>query len=464
MATHASIDLAGLGAGAERRFEDARRRQAERLAPRQRRAELVCGAAFVAVTVLLVLLAGHARPLHLGTAILLALGLAVLARVEIAIGSGFAVPTQLMVVPMLFLLPVGVVPVVVACGMVLSRAVDVARARQHPERLLLGLADSWFAVGPAVVLAAAGVVGVSWADWPWWVLALGAQLATDVSASWVREWLHVGTAPGTHLSEFGVVALVDASLAPVGLLAAEVGATHVGALLFTLPLVAIVDALARERRSRIEQTVELSHAYQGTALLLGEAIESDDHYTGEHSRGVVALATDIADELRLGEHERRLVEFAALLHDVGKLAVPNEIINKPGPLDDREWEIMRHHTIDGQEMLARVGGLMQEVGVVVRASHERWDGTGYPDGLAGEGIPMAARIVCCADAYSAMTTDRSYRRALGVDQAVEELRANAGAQFDPRVVDAAIAVLGRLPAPEPEPLLVARAVAAGVGA
>ena len=139
----------------------------------------------------------------------------------------------------------------------------------------------------------------------------------------------------------------------------------------------------------------------------------------------------------------RETEMGALLHDIGKIAVPDEIINKPGPLDDDEWAIMKTHTVEGERMLQRVGGLLSSVGVVVRASHERWDGGGYPDGLAGEQIPLAARIVSACDAFNAMTTDRSYRKALPLAVAVGELRANAGSQFAPDVVDALIAVVER---------------------
>ena len=138
----------------------------------------------------------------------------------------------------------------------------------------------------------------------------------------------------------------------------------------------------------------------------------DDEYTGAHSQGVVAFSMQIADELRLPEDERRLVEFGAMLHDIGKIRTPKEILHKQGPLTDAEWSIMREHTVAGQEMLDRVGGTLQAVGRVVRASHEHYDGSGYPDGLAGEAIPRAARIVSVADAHSAMTTDRSDRAAM----------------------------------------------------
>ena len=123
------------------------------------------------------------------------------------------------------------------------------------------------------------------------------------------------------------------------------------------------------------------------------------------------------------------------------MKIPAAIINKPGPLDDEEWAMMKTHTIVGEQMLERIGGLLGEVGQIVRSCHERWDGKGYPDGLAGEEIPLAARIVCACDAWSAMTTDRSYRKARSDDEAAAELRACAGTHFDPRVVDALLDVL-----------------------
>jgi putative nucleotidyltransferase with HDIG domain len=330
--------------------------------------------------------------------------------------------------------------------------------------VFIGLCDAWYALGPATVFAVGSVDGVHAADWPWWVLAFAAQLGVDTLMSSVVAWLEAGRWPKLHVRELAVVWLVDAALSPIGLLAAAVAVDDPVAVLGVLPLAALIAALAQERRYRLEQEVELSSAYQGVALLLGEVIEDDDHYTGEHSRGVVELSVEIAKEMGLGERDQRLVEFGALLHDVGKLQVPNEIINKPGPLDDDEWAIMRRHTIDGEAMLARVGGMMHEVGRIVRGSHEDWDGTGYPDGLAGDAIPLPSRIVSCADAYSAMTTDRSYRRALGHDKAVAELERCAGTQFDPAVVTAAVRVVGRAAAPPPEALVAARAAVAAAAA
>jgi HD-GYP domain-containing protein (c-di-GMP phosphodiesterase class II) len=166
-----------------------------------------------------------------------------------------------------------------------------------------------------------------------------------------------------------------------------------------------------------------------------------DDYTGRHSRDVVDLALALTDELRLDAPRRRQVELVALLHDIGKVSIPDEILGKPGRLDDREWEIVRGHTIEGEAMLRRVGGELAAVGALVRSTHERYDGCGYPDGLADEAIPVEARIVAVCDAFSAMTTDRPYRAALAPDEAMDELERCAGSQFDPRIVAAFAGVL-----------------------
>jgi putative nucleotidyltransferase with HDIG domain len=443
----------------EGEFGDARKRLAARTPRSEQRIDNAMAIVFLACALGLAVTAPGA-PVAFGVGAALVVALAILSRVEIDLAVGFAIPTELAVVPMLFLLPPALVPLFVAAALVASRALDVVVDGRPAGRLVRGLCDAWFALAPATVFVVGSVHGVDPSDWPWWLLAFTAQIALDTLMSCVGEWLRARRWPRVHQREIAIVIFVDGALAPIGLLAATVAADAPIALLAVVPLGALIALLAQERKARLEQAVELSSAYQGVALLLGEVIEDDDHYTGEHSRGVVALSVEIAQELGMGERDQRLVEFGALLHDVGKLRVPNEIINKPGPLDDDEWAIMRRHTIDGEAMLAPVGGMMHEVGRIVRGSHEDWDGTGYPDGLMGEEIPLASRIVSCADAYSAMTTDRSYRKALGHDKAIAELRRCAGTQFDPRVVEAAIAVVGRTPAPAPEALVLARAAVA----
>jgi HD-GYP domain-containing protein (c-di-GMP phosphodiesterase class II) len=234
---------------------------------------------------------------------------------------------------------------------------------------------------------------------------------------------------------------VDCALTPIAFALAFVAVVHPWALAVVFPLVALLAVFARERRSRIDHALELGEAYRGTAFLLGDVVEADDAYTGSHSRDVVSLAVAVADRLELGARERRQTELVALLHDVGKIRVPPEIINKPGPLTTEERAVINQHTILGEQMLERVGGLLRDVGRLVRSCHEHYDGSGYPDGLAGEAIPQVARIVCCCDAFSAMTTDRPYRSAMTLSAAINELKRCAGTQFDPAVVAALIDTL-----------------------
>jgi putative nucleotidyltransferase with HDIG domain len=220
-----------------------------------------------------------------------------------------------------------------------------------------------------------------------------------------------------------------------------VGTDHAGGWLLVVPLLGLIAVFARERQARIEHALELGRAYRGTTLLLSDVLEADDEYTGSHSWGVVTLALRVADAMGLDAHQRRNVEFGALLHDIGKIAVPKEIINKPGPLDEREWLVIKTHTVEGERLLKRVGGVLGEVGKIVRSSHERWDGGGYPDGLKGEEIPIEACIVAACDAFDAMTTTRSYRKAMPLDRALSEIEGNAGTQFNPRVAEVIVELL-----------------------
>jgi putative nucleotidyltransferase with HDIG domain len=422
--------------------EASRSRLQTRTRPREVVAQAVVGIPFLLVAGLLGAL-GLDEPVDASYVAIFALAAAIMGRLEFEVGSGYTVPTQLIFVPMLFVLPPAIVPLVVAAALLLDRIPDVVTSRWDWARLLWVPGDAWFAVGPALVFLLAGVGDPTLGDWPIYVLALAAQFAGDLCASMVRERIAHGVAPRDQLRILREVWIVDASLSPIGLLAALATTVERYAFVLALPLAALLARFARDRRERIDHAIELSAAYRGTALLLGDVIESDDEYTGRHSKGVVELAIAVAAELRLDEDERRLVEFGALLHDIGKIATPKELVNKPGPLTPAEQLVMREHTTAGQEMLDRVGGALQEVGTVVRYSHERFDGGGYPDGLAGEAIPRAARIVAVADTYSAMTTRRPYRDALPHDVAVAELRANAGTQFDPVVVAAALAVMQR---------------------
>jgi HD-GYP domain-containing protein (c-di-GMP phosphodiesterase class II) len=319
--------------------------------------------------------------------------------------------------------------------------IDGARRALHVERTLLGIGDAWHAVGPVAVLAAAGQTAPRLGHWPLYVAALMAQFLVDFAATAIRGRVALGIPAHEQLRSFVPVWVMDSALAPVGLAVAITASETSYAFLLVLPLVGLLSLFAREHRTQIDRTLELSHAYRGTAYLLGDVIEADDAYTGSHSRDVVELTMQVADRLDLAADERRHAEFVALLHDVGKVRIPNEIINKPGPLTPEERGIMNAHTIEGEKLLEQVGGLLGEVGQLVRSCHERYDGSGYPDGLAGEEIPLVARIVCCCDAFHAMTSDRAYRKALTSDVALAELEANSGTQFDPQVVAALTGVV-----------------------
>jgi putative nucleotidyltransferase with HDIG domain len=366
-------------------------------------------------------------------AVLCAIVLVAATRVSFDTPFGFTVLTQVAFVPLLFALPAALVPLIVAAALAVAKLPGLIRGELPISRLLGAPGNAWFAIGPSAVFVLA-VTPAAHAGAGLLVVALLAEFIVDFAVSTVRFAYSSGAGLVQQLKESWVYA-IDAALSGVGLVVAAAERQHPGAVLALLPLLGLFAVLARERRQRLESLVELNNAYRGTALVLGDVVEADDGYTGEHCRGVVALALAVADRLRLDATRRRNLEFAALLHDVGKIAVPKEIINKPGKLTPEEWTIIKTHTQEGQRMLSRVGGFMRDVGEVVRSHHERWDGGGYPDGLAGETIPLEARIVAACDTWNAMRTDRAYRRALSYEVALAELRASSGTQLDPAIVE-----------------------------
>ena len=271
------------------------------------------------------------------------------------------------------------------------------------------------------------------------IAALAAQFLADLVCFAVR--LATAGAGFRQLLSGAPSFLVDLGLAgPAYVIALQM--RHAPAsVLFIVPLLGLLAFFARERTSRLDGVLELADTYRGTALLLGDVVAADDGYTGRHTQGVVELAMAVGEQLGLTLERRRNLEFGARLHDVGKIAIPKAIINKPGKLDPDEWAIIRTHSAEGQRMLSRVGGFMEDVGRIVRAHHERWDGGGYPDGLLAEQVPLEARIITCCDAWNAMRTDRPYRLALSHATAVREIVTGAGAQFDPLVASALLAVV-----------------------
>jgi putative two-component system response regulator len=166
---------------------------------------------------------------------------------------------------------------------------------------------------------------------------------------------------------------------------------------------------------------------------LAAAVEAKDSTTGEHLQRMTRHAVSLGHAMKLQSHEMVLLRYGAVLHDIGKVGVSEAILCKPGPLDAAEWEEMRQHPIIGEGICTPLR-FSKEVGPLIRHHHERWDGTGYVDGLAGEDIPVLARVLGIVDSFDAMTSDRPYRAALPLDEAVRRLREGAGAQWDPELI------------------------------
>jgi hypothetical protein len=184
--------------------------------------------------------------------------------------------------------------------------------------------------------------------------------------------------------------------------------------------------------------IQLAQAANTGVRTLLAALQARDIYTGSHSKQVVELASAVARRLGLSLDATRDVEQVALLHDIGKVGIPDAILQKQGPLDADEWQLMRQHPIVGEHIIAGTPGLSR-LAPSIRGEHERWDGAGYPDGLAGESIPLASRITLACDALNAMTSDRPYRAAMTLEHAEGELRSCAGTQFDPEIIRALLA-------------------------
>ncbi len=177
----------------------------------------------------------------------------------------------------------------------------------------------------------------------------------------------------------------------------------------------------------------------GVQALLA-AIDARDQYTSDHSKSVVKLSSMVARKLKLSARQIAETEQVAMLHDVGKVAVPDHILTKPGPLEEHERRLIEEHTVIGAKIVRSIAGLAH-LAPAIRAGHERWDGRGYPDGLAGEEIPIISRVTFACDAFDAMTSDRPYRKSLGIDCARRELEANVDSQFCSTTVHALMSVI-----------------------
>jgi HD-GYP domain-containing protein (c-di-GMP phosphodiesterase class II) len=236
---------------------------------------------------------------------------------------------------------------------------------------------------------------------------------------------------------FAVPLAVDGGLVGAVALARRDAACAGGADLALLTAVAGQLEMA-VRGARMVRRLEATNLEMVQAL--ATAMEAKDRYTATHAENIATMAVAVGRYLRLEEGELRELEYAAVLHDVGKIGVPGHILNKPDTLTALEYARVTQHTAIGERIVSRVDYL-RPVARIIRAAHERWDGAGYPDGLAGEEIPLLARILFVCDAYDAMTSDRRYRKALPDEEALDELTAGAGTQFDPAIVDAFMAVI-----------------------
>jgi len=247
------------------------------------------------------------------------------------------------------------------------------------------------------------------------------------------EVLESGPVRGTSISA-GIAAQERASASPEELL------DHAGRALARARAEGAGRVAVHCEETTLEPGLGEDSPHRDVVEALAVALLERDRYTGEHSESVVEMAGSVARSLGLSGAEVERVRAAALLHDIGKVAIPDAILHKPAPLDEQEWQLMAQHPVIGERILRVIPGL-GSVARIVRHEHESWNGTGYPDGLAGEEIPIGSRIILACDAYHAMTTDRPYRAAMSYAEAIEELLSSAGRQFDPRVTQAFVGYL-----------------------
>jgi two-component system, cell cycle response regulator len=270
---------------------------------------------------------------------------------------------------------------------------------------------------------------------------LGGDEFCAIMRADAKELPRIRRETGRSLTEEGEGFRVAASVGSIVLPADAADATH------ALRLV--------DRRMYQEKESRRPGGEESYSVLVG-VVEAHDPHLAAHTTLVARLSRAIALELGLEQHVLRTLSMVARLHDIGKVAVPDTILNKPGPLDDEEWRLIRQHTAAGERIVIRARGL-EEVGEAIRATHERWDGGGYPDGISGSAIPLVARIVAVADAYEAMVSpDRPYRLPREPELALAEIVACSGTQFDPAVVDALQAVLRKGLGDDQLPLVSAR--------
>jgi putative nucleotidyltransferase with HDIG domain len=343
--------------------------------------------------------------------------------------------TPELVIPTLILFGLPVVAAGAALGIATGLSARPVRSVLWDGGLVL-LSLVAASVGAAMVpshVPLAGVAKVAAAGLAYFVaqtVIATARLQSEPGMSWPRGLRFLLTATGPHVLAFIVVAAMSVWIAGTALSAIERLCVPVLAAAVTLQLY-LPRILRGQEQRRVAAAVSV----------LAAAIDLKDPYTANHSAEVASLCRRVARGLGLNEATAHTIYLAGLLHDTGKIAVPHEILSKPGKLSAEEMKLMQEHVPAGVQIVQSIGGLV-EVAKIVAASHEHVDGSGYPAGLRGERIPLGSRIIIAVDAYNAMVTDRPYRRARSPQEAIDELEARKGSQFDPLVVQAVCAALG----------------------
>ena len=329
---------------------------------------------------------------------------------------------------------------------------DVARAHRYQRPLSVALLDidgfrkinlrHGYAVGDEVLATIGNVISDETR-----VHDLACRMGADEFGLLLPE----SSGPAAHQAiERLLVRLENVVAGPVSGLSMSVGIAGLEAKQTSEQVLAAAgEALQQARAAGGHQAVvfeghvsdETGDASHGDVVVaLASALQERDQYTGDHSESVVEMSARVAEAMALGPDEIARIRMGALLHDIGKVGIPDHVLHKPGPLDDSEWELMREHPVIGERILRMIPGL-GPIARIVRHEHERFDGGGYPDGIGGSEIPIGSRIILACDAYHAMTSDRPYREAMSHADAMAELGKHSGSQFDPEVIQALVGYL-----------------------
>jgi diguanylate cyclase (GGDEF)-like protein len=359
--SHGSRQGAELARPDEDLLEASRTRVGAPLDLRDRWTSSVLGGAFLATALTMAVVLPWREPASLPAVAMFILGYAVVSRVEFEVGTGSAVPTELLFVPMLFALPTPIVPLCVASGYLLGASTDYATGRVHPQRFLVLLCSCWYAVGPVLALSLARAGPPSLADWPIYLAALAAQFGLDLASSAAREWFAFGNSPRSLLPFFAWVYAVDTLLAPIGLVASFAGAQMGFAFLLVLPLVGLLALLAHDRRARIDRGLAFSRAYQGASQQA-----RSDPLTGLGNRLAWEEALSLADLRRTTSSESASV----IIIDVNHLKLANDTRGHEFG-DDllRAIAGIVRASVRGGDIVVRIGG--DEFGILMLGSDQQ---------------------------------------------------------------------------------------------